>query len=83
MAFLRRAGRGGETAGRSQTDGRDALAGGQDGLHVMQLDGDAVQDISWPSLQAPVEAYILKKAIEGGRHSLPHRGHQAVEWRRF
>ncbi len=41
------------------------IAGGRDGLHVMQLDGDSVQDISWPGLQAPVEAYI-GKAIEYG-----------------
>ncbi len=54
-----------------------------DGLHVMQLDGDAIQDIFWRGLQtAPAETYI-KKAIECGRHSLPHRGHEAAEWRRF
>ncbi len=47
-------------------------------LLVAQLDGDAVQDISWPGLQAPVEAYI-KEGFEGGRHSLPHRGHEAAE----
>ncbi len=26
---------------------------------------------------------INKEAIEAGRHSLPHRGHEAAEWRRF
>ncbi len=45
---------------------------------AVQVDGDAVQDISWPSLQAPVEANI-KKAIEGGRRSPPSRGHEAAE----
>ena len=32
--------------------------------------------------EAPVEAYI-KEEFEGSRHSLPHRGHKAAEWRRF
>ncbi len=81
-AFRRCAGRAGEAACRSQTDRRDALAGGQIGLDVMRLGGDAVQDISWPGLQAPVEAYN-KEGFEGGRHSLPHRGHETAEWRRF
>ncbi len=44
----------------------------------MQLDGNTVQDISWPGLQAPVEAY-MKEGSECGRHSLPHRGHEAAE----
>ncbi len=35
IAFLRRAGRAGEAAGRSQTDRRDALTGGRDGLDVL------------------------------------------------
>ena len=30
------------------------------------------------SPKAPVEAYI-KEGIECGRHSLPHRGHEAAE----
>ena len=65
-------GREGEAASRSQTDRRDALAGGRYGLYVMQPDGDAVQDISWRGLQAPVEAYIMKE-FEGGRHRVPGR----------
>ena len=44
--------RAGEAAGRSQTDCRNALASRRHGLHVMQLDGNAVQDISWPGLQS-------------------------------
>ncbi len=43
-----------------------------------QFDGDAVQDISWPSLRSSGGG-LYKKAIEGGRRSLPHRGHQAAE----
>ncbi len=53
------------------------------GLHVMQVDGDAVQDISWPSLQKLRWRPMIKKGIECGRHSPPHRGHEAAEWRRF
>jgi hypothetical protein len=44
----------------------------------VQVDGDAVQDIPWRSLQAPVETYI-KKGIEGGRRSPPRRGHETAE----
>ncbi len=44
----------------------------------MQLDGDAIQDISWPGLQAPGEAYN-KEGFEGGRRSLPHRGLETAE----
>ncbi len=47
-------------------------------LLPLQVDGDAVQDISSPGLQAPVEAYI-KEGVECGRRTLPHRGHQAAE----
>ncbi len=65
IALLRGAGRGGEAARRSRADRRDALAGGRDGLHVVQLDGDAVQDISWRGLQAPVETY-KKKELRAG-----------------
>ena len=32
--------------------------------------------------EAPVEAYI-KETFEDGRRSLPHRGREAAEWRRF
>ena len=67
---------------RSQTAHRDALAGGRDGLHVTQLDGDAVQDISWPGLRSSGGGLKIKE-IEGGRHSLPHRGREITEWRRF
>ena len=58
------------------------IASGRDGLHVMQLDRDAVQDISWPGLRSSGGGLKIKE-IEGGRHSLPHRGHEAAEWRRF
>ncbi len=51
-------------------------------LLAVQLDGDTVQDISSPGLQAPGEAYI-KEGFECRRRSLPHRGHEAAEWRRF
>ena len=57
----------------------DALAGGRYGLLVIQLDGDAVQDISWPGLRSSGGGLKIKEQIEGGRHSLPHRGHQAAE----
>ncbi len=45
---------------------------------AIQVDGDAVQDISWRGLQAPLEAYI-KEGFECGRRSLPHRGHKTAE----
>ncbi len=45
----------------------------------MQLDGDAVQDISWPGLQSSSGDLYIKKAIEGGRRSLPRRDHETAE----
>ena len=47
-------------------------------LLAMQIDGDAVQDISWPGLQAPVEAY-KRKQLRAGAAALPSRGHESAE----
>ena len=44
----------------------------------MHFGGNAVQDISWPGLQSSGGGLKIKE-IEGGRHSLPHRGHEAAE----
>ena len=49
------------------------------GLHVVQLDGDAVQDISWRSLQSSSGDLYIRKAIEGGRRCLPSRGRETAE----
>ncbi len=54
------------------------IAGGWDGLHFMQLDVDSPRHILTGSPQAPVETYI-KETIEGGRRSLPNRGHETAE----
>ena len=44
----------------------------------MKVDGDAAQDTSWPSLRSSGGGLKIKE-IEGGRRSLPHRGHEAAE----
>ena len=46
-------------------------------LLAMQLDGDTVQDLSWPGLRSSGGDLKIKE-IEGGRRSPPHRGHQAA-----
>ncbi len=47
-------------------------------LLAMQVDDDSPRHILAGSPTAPVETYI-RKGIEGGRRSLPHRGHEAAE----
>ena len=44
----------------------------------MQVDGDAVQDISWPSLRSSGGG-LYNEGFECGRRSLPHRGHETAE----
>ncbi len=48
-------------------------------LLAVQVDGDGVQDISWPGLQSSSGDLDIKKAIEGGRRSLPRCGHETAE----
>ena len=48
----------------------------------MQVDGDAAQDISWPGLQAPVEAYIMKDLRAGAAAHLA-AVMRPRKWRRF
>ena len=55
-----------------------------DGMAFMSCNLTATQSktyLGWAS-EAPVEAYN-EKAIEGRRHSLPHRGREIAERRRF
>ncbi len=47
-------------------------------LLAVQVDDDAVQDISWPGLRSSGGG-LYNEAIEGGRRSLSRRGHQAAE----
>ncbi len=47
-------------------------------LLAVPVDGDAVQEISWPGLRSSGGGLKINE-IEGGRRSLPHRGHQAAE----
>ncbi len=51
-------------------------------LLAMQVDGDAVQDISCPGLQAPVEAY-KKKELRAGATAHLTAGMKPRKWRRF
>ncbi len=55
-----------------------------DGMAFMLCNLTATQSKTYlgRASKAPGEAYN-EKAIEGGRHSLPHRGHEIAEWRRF
>ncbi len=47
-------------------------------LLAMQLDGDAVQDISSPGLRSSGGG-LYNEGFEGGRRSPPRRGHEAAE----
>ncbi len=51
-------------------------------LLAVQVDGDAVQDISWPGLQAPVEAYI-RKDLSAGAAAYLAVVVASRKWRRF
>ena len=52
-------------------------------LLAVQVDGDAVQDISWRGLRSSGGGLKIKEQIEGGRSFLPHRGLETAEWRWF
>ncbi len=47
-------------------------------LLAVQVDGDSPRHILTGSPTAPVET-LIDRTIEGGRRSLPHRGHEAAE----
>ena len=55
-----------------------------DGMAFMSCNLTATQSKTYlgRASEAPVEAYI-KETFEDGRRSLPHRGREAAEWRRF
>ena len=51
-------------------------------LLAAQVDGDAVQDISWPGLQAPVESY-KRKELRAGAAAYLAVVIRPRKWRRF
>ena len=55
-----------------------------DGMAFMLCNLTATQSKTYLGRASDSSGGGLKiKEIEGGRHSLPHRGHEAAEWRRF
>ena len=82
VAFLRRAGRAGEPL--AVPGAIAAMRSPVDRMAFMLCKLTATQSKTYPgwASKAPVEAYI-REGTECGRHSLPHRGHEAAEWRRF
>ena len=55
-----------------------------DGMAFMLCNLTATQSKTYLGLASKLQwRPINKEAIEGGRHSLPHRGREIAEWRRF